>query len=394
MGETQAEGGRKMRGHRVTWAVWAVLGPLSTALLAGTQGAAQAAAQTGSRSYAVTTMPAYYSYTKTVTFANTGNAPALNVRADVVLMAPKSAYAKVDLVGYSEEPNATFRDTNGNLIAVYDYSRIKPGRSVTIRLQYQATSSDVSYRLPKTYAPYNTASALYIKYTNPKLEAAQVNTGAPAIKALDANLVGHLTNPYQRAQVLFNWVAQNIRYNYSLKASGSALATLRSRLGICSDIADLYVSLLRTDHIPARLIGGYVTNNGAGQGGFHQWVQFYLPHTGWVAADPTWGRFGYFAALEDNWHIPLYDGIRSDISVHWQYAKSSSRSPYLAIHYHYHFTSEKNLSPERSAPLPIARVAPPVSKQPAVLNVVSEWGRILHFFGQYVTRLKIGLESL
>ncbi len=383
-----------MAWNRRPWAIWAVLGPLSLALLAGTPGPAQAAAHPSSRSYAVTTAPAYYGYTKTVTLTNTGNAPALNVKADVVLMAPKSAYAHVNLVGYSAEPNSTYRDINGNLIAVYDYTAIKPGQSVTIRLQYQATSSDVSYRLPKTYAAYNTASALYKKYTNAKLEAAQVNTGAPAIKALDAKLVGSLTNPYRRAQILFNWVAQNIRYNYSLKASGSALATLRTRLGICSDIADLYVSMLRTDHIPARLIGGYVTNNGAGQGGFHQWVQFYLPHTGWVAADPTWGRFGYFAALQDNWHIPLYDGIRSDISVHWQYAKDPSKSPYLAIHYHYHFTTEQSLSPRHNVRLPLIAVAPPVANHRVVLNVSSEWERIWHFLDRYVTRLKLVLESL
>ncbi|MCL5115685.1 MAG: transglutaminase domain-containing protein [Firmicutes bacterium] len=347
---------------------------------------------------AVTSLPAYYGFTKTVTLTNTGSAPALDVKADVVLSAPPTAYAHVTLTGYSKEPKSTYTDASGNLIAVYTWSQLQPHQSVTIVLHYQATSSDVSYRLPASYSAYNVHSALYQRYTNPRLEAAQVNTDAAPIKAEVQALVGNMTNPYQRAQTLFNWVANNIRYNYSLQASGSALATLRTRLGICSDIAELYVSMLRTDGIPARLIGGYVTNNGDGQGGFHQWVEFYLPHAGWIVADPTWGRYGYFAALQDDWHIPLYDGIRPDISVHWQYAKNGPNDPYLAINYHYHFVTEQSPPVTRHVKLPLVSVTPPVAKHRASVVVArtlaTEWQHLVSMVRQYFLRLKIALESL
>ncbi len=352
-----------------------------------------------SQSDAVTTLPAYYEFTKTVTLTNTGRAAALNLKADVVLLAPPSAYAHVTLTGYSKEPNATFADPNNNLIGVYTWPTLKPHQSVTITLHYQATSSDISYHLPKTYGPYNTRSKIYREYTNPKLDPRQIDTDAPAIEDLDKRLVGSLSNPYQRARVLFNWVAYHIRYNYTLKASGSALATLKSRLGICSDFVDLYVSLLRTDHIPAQLIGGYVTNNGAGQGGFHQWVEFYLPNTGWVVADPTWGRYGYFAALQDDWHIPLYDGIRPDISVNWEYAKTSDGAiPNLSIHYHYHFVTEQSPVPTRHVKLPIISVTPPVAQHQAKVFasrvISSDWQRLRTFLRQYFIRLRIALMSL
>lgn len=358
-----------------------------------------ASSGTVSQPLAITTQPAYYRFTKTVTLTNRGRTPALNVTADVVLLAPASAYADVTLVGYSQEPASTVRDANGNLIGVYRWSTLKSGQSVTITLHYQATSSDISYRLPRVYASYNTNSALYQRYTSTALESRQVDAGAPAIQKLDQQVVGTVTNPAQRAQLLFHWVAYHIHYNYSLKASGSALATLRSRRGICSDIADLYVSMLRTDGIPARLIGGYVTNNGSGHGGFHQWVEFYLPQSGWVVADPTWGRYGYFAALQDDWHIPLYDGIRPDISVHWQYAQmSAGASPYLAIHYHYHFSTEQSPPQVRHVKLPLVSVTPPVAQHGAQVAVGarfhSDWQRLVGFFHQYLLRLKIALESL
>lgn len=353
------------------------------------------AASASTRPLAVTSRPAYYGFTKTVTITNTGNSPALGVTARVVLLAPKTSYAHVTLSGYSKEPASTHRDKYGNLIGDYRWGSIQPHQSITLTLHYQATSSDVSYHLPATYGAYNTSSPIYTEYTNPHLEASAVDTNAGPIKAEVQSLVGHMTNPYHRAQTLFNWVAKNIRYNYSLKASGSALKTLDTRLGICSDIADLYVSMLRTDKIPARLIGGYVTNNGGGQGGFHQWVEFYLPHTGWVVADPTWGKYGYFASLQDDWHIPLYDGIRSDISVHWKYAQSQTASPYLAIHYHYHFTTEQSPPAVHHIKLPLVSVTPPVVKHRALSRPVeTEWQRVLATVRHYVARLKLALESL
>lgn len=368
-----------------------------TAILCGP--AEAMAAENGSpTSLAITALPAYYTFTKTVTLTNTGGAPAYNVKAQVVLLAPKTAYAHVALVGYSVTPTSTFHDRYGNLIGVFTWPELAIHQSVRIILHYQATSSDISYRLPKNYPPYNRRSRIYRLYTNPQLEANAVDTDAPPIQALDDQLVSHIQNPEVRARILFNWVVQHIHYNYSLKPSGSALATLKTRLGICSDIADLYVSLLRTDHIPAELIDGYVTNNGAGQGGFHQWVQLYLPGVGWIVADPTWGHYGYFAALQDDWHIPLYDGIRPDISVQWQYVGQGPQKPDLAIHYHYHFVTEQGPPVTRRVKLPLVSVTPPVAKQPNTVDVehtlAADWSRILAFFHQYVLRVKIALESL
>ncbi|AEJ41840.1 transglutaminase domain protein [Sulfobacillus acidophilus TPY] len=348
--------------------------------------------------YAITSLPAYYGFTKTVTITNQGQAPALNVVSHIVLLPPATPYAHVTLTGYSTMPDSTFRDQYGNLIGVYQWPDILPGHSVTLTFTYQDTSENIAYRLPSEYPPYNQASAIYREYTNPRLEAQAVNTDAPAIRALVNQLTHGLTNPYQRAQILFNWVAQNIQYNYSLKASGSALATLKSRLGICSDIADLYVSMLRTDGIPARFVGGYVTNNGDGQGGFHQWTEFYLPRVGWVVADPTWGRFGYFAALQDDWHIPLYDGIRSDISVHWQYAKSGTTRPYLTIGYHYHFSTEQSPPVTKSLALPVSGSFPTVSLHHtrlgfwAMLRIDAR--RWVAALDSYWIRLKLAIENL
>src|SRR5205085_262029 len=48
--------------------------------------------------------------------------------------------------------------------------------------------------------------------------------------------------------------------------------TIANGGGVCRDLAALYVSLLRGDGIPARLVAGYLSGRVEG---FHAWVEFY-----------------------------------------------------------------------------------------------------------------------
>ncbi len=290
---------------------------------------------------ALPTLPAHYEFTQKITLTNNDDADAYDVTAHVVLLAPETSYSQVKLLHESVSPVRVYHDQYGNLIGTFIWPELTPHQTVSLLLRYAATSSDVSYRLPVTYPAYHTQSAVYKQYTNPHLESAEVNTDSPVLEKIDKSVVKPGENPEQKAHALFEWIVANIHYNYTLKASGSAVATAESHLGICSDIADLYVGLLRTEKIPARFVGGYVTSNGSGQGGFHQWTEFYLPQVGWVVADPTWGAYGYFASLQDHWHIALYDGIRKDITVQWNYAPSTltqkQAATQIAINYHYSF---------------------------------------------------------
>ncbi len=348
------------------------------------------------RRVAVTALPAHYTFTKTVQLTNTGRQDAFNVTADVVLKAPKTAYAHVTVVGSSMSPASVHRDASGNVVGVFRFGELAPGQTVTLALDYQATSSDVSYHLPYTYPHYNTASQIYRRYTDPARESKVIETNAPAIKALDQSITGGMQNPYRRAQALFNWVSTHIHYNTNLKATGSALATLQERRGVCSDIADLYVSMLRTDHIPARVVDGYVTNNGNGQEGLHQWVEFYLPQTGWVAADPTWG-VGYFAELQDNWHIPLYDGLGPDVSVNWQYGGNAQNTD-IRVRDSYHFQSDGARQGSRHRVLPLGGETPSVVDHGAshspVRGILSLWHEVQAALANYLLRVKILWHSL
>ena len=62
------------------------------------------------------------------------------------------------------------------------------------------------------------------------------------------------------------------------------------RYGNCTDFHALFISLARTEGIPARFEIGFPIpedqQNGE-IGGYHCWVQFYLPERGWVPIDAS-----------------------------------------------------------------------------------------------------------
>lgn len=80
-----------------------------------------------------------------------------------------------------------------------------------------------------------------------------------------------------------------------------ALNALSTGQGVCMEYADLLISLLRAQGIPARAVygdgvGPLIDKTLGGVG--HQWVSVWFPEYGWIPFDPTWtdeGReyFGY-----------------------------------------------------------------------------------------------------
>jgi len=66
------------------------------------------------------------------------------------------------------------------------------------------------------------------------------------------------------------------------------ILTLKS--GVCQDFSHLLLHLLRSLHIPARYVSGYICpheNGMRGEGATHAWVEAWLPSQGWIGIDPT-----------------------------------------------------------------------------------------------------------
>ena len=108
---------------------------------------------------------------------------------------------------------------------------------------------------------------------------------AMAIDELAAKLKGE--TPRRTARHVYDWVADNIRYQGYTRSSRGAAYALNKRQGDCTEFAALFVALMRANDIPARVIGGFVTGEDAmlRARDYHNWAEFYADGR-WYLADP------------------------------------------------------------------------------------------------------------
>lgn len=103
------------------------------------------------------------------------------------------------------------------------------------------------------------------------------------------------SNPIQAstletARILYDLVDAHVRYDKSLPGygNGDVLWVCDSRFGNCTDFHSLFISLARSQQIPARFEIGFPlpASRGAGKiAGYHCWASFFDQQLGWVPVD-------------------------------------------------------------------------------------------------------------
>lgn len=99
-------------------------------------------------------------------------------------------------------------------------------------------------------------------------------------------------SPAATARAIYDWVVDNVEYKKvgTGWGNGDTFWACSERYGNCTDFHALFVALARSEGIPARFEIGFPVPLGrpAGEiGGYHCWVQFYLPGKGWVPIDAS-----------------------------------------------------------------------------------------------------------
>lgn len=92
-----------------------------------------------------------------------------------------------------------------------------------------------------------------------------------------------------KARAIYDWIIENMNRNNDITGcgKGDVCASLDTLEGKCTDINSVFVGLCRSIGIPAREMFGVRINDTDITGNQHCWAEFYLPGTGWVAADPA-----------------------------------------------------------------------------------------------------------
>ena len=94
----------------------------------------------------------------------------------------------------------------------------------------------------------------------------------------------------QKARALYDYTFNNMRYDKTGTGwgHGDTLWACDSKRGNCTDFHSLFISMARSQHIPAKFEIGFQLPEGQGSGavaGYHCWAEFYTPERGWFPVD-------------------------------------------------------------------------------------------------------------
>lgn len=134
--------------------------------------------------------------------------------------------------------------------------------------------------------------------------SSRCSSGHPEVRKLARGLTDGETDPYRKALLLHDWVAENIAYDYDSLADGTCgfdsqrpESVLRDGRCVCMGFSDLYVSLLRAAGVPAlsracfalgeTTPGGWDIPVNMTSAANHDFSVFYA-HGRWVLTDVTW----------------------------------------------------------------------------------------------------------
>lgn len=139
----------------------------------------------------------------------------------------------------------------------------------------------------------------------------------PALRALNAEIVGKETNPVLIARKLFDWSFRHIPWasarEYSTIPSLSGYA-FENRHGDCGIQTMFFITLLRMNGIPARWQSGWEFR--PPEDSMHDWGMVYFAPYGWVPMDVTYGprrggdaafRYFYLSGM-DAYRVIFNDG--------------------------------------------------------------------------------------
>ena len=122
----------------------------------------------------------------------------------------------------------------------------------------------------------------------------RVIVGAPILDPIRAEIHEKVQSDDKAAiaRGIYDWVVENVEYKKvgTGWGNGDTYWACNERYGNCTDFHSLFISLARSEGIPARFEMGFPVPEERSSGvitGYHCWVQFYLPETGWFPIDAS-----------------------------------------------------------------------------------------------------------
>jgi transglutaminase-like putative cysteine protease len=169
-----------------------------------------------------------------------------------------------------------------------------------------------------------------IPYTK-KTEYIDINSD---IKDKAKEITRNSDDLYEAVFKIAEWIRQNIEYDLNTlteEVLQKSSWVLENKYGVCDEITNLFISLLRSLKIPAKYVVGIAYTDAVEEGWApHAWAEVYFDGYGWVPFDITFGQYGRV----DAGHIKFDDAIdskKSSVEYNWKAVKIDLESKELGL---------------------------------------------------------------
>ena len=202
-----------------------------------------------------------------------------NIKADskeseilLWLSLPQSYRNKVLLThDFSPEPFKISSDDYGlNKVALWRINDISD-KTIAIHFQFDIMESDKEIKKSITAIERERflVSEQWIEITSD-------------IENIAKEITKHVYSNKEKAFALFEWVVENIKYEYpDINHRGTAYS-FKVRKGDCGEFSVIYCALCRAIGIPARTVTCLWYDSSG-----HQWAEIYIDEEGWIPVDTS-----------------------------------------------------------------------------------------------------------
>lgn len=231
-------------------------------------------------------LPKHFRMKMTVT-AQAGAAPAGEI-IRAWLPVPRHYPFQTDFELRSASPAVKQLNSRDSRIrAAYLERPARKGKPTEFKIEYEYTAHGVWFEVKPEDVRACDANDPTVK---PWLAEAPHIVFTPEMQVLSQQIAGFEINPYLKAKRFHEWIADNIKYSYSIEYSTIRNISDYCRAhgyGDCGQEALLFMTLCRLNGIPARWQSGWSTFAGAKT--IHDWCEIFVAPYGWMPVDPYMG---------------------------------------------------------------------------------------------------------
>lgn len=185
-------------------------------------------------------------------------------------------------------------------------------------ISHESIVNDGGYTITRTFAePDESVDLSTMTSTNKRLRDLLSAAGPGIIQSLGAiniadeqydeiaefaaNLTKKDTTQMMKYKTLFNWVTNNIKYEYN---DNDPYAVFKNRKAICQGYSNLLTVMCYSQGIPTVVVNGFLIDLNYGELG-HAWV-YTCPDSTWTVSDPTnkgsftmksYGKYGHLSPV-------------------------------------------------------------------------------------------------